>query len=836
MTKPAKVTLFSVSACVLLLVVALALLDSEWAKGLLEDQVSQRLDDREVVIGDLDIEWGFPLGIQMKNVSIANPEWAEHEHMLELAAMEVTIKTGELLRGRIGLGRLDLEQPVVHLARREDGTSNWEALQSDEERDEPPVVPDLVNLSDGVLTYRDATLDADLRAEFQTRGEPPGDHRLEISAEGRFQGRPVQLNAEGGAPSRVLQEDVDYSIALQGQLGELEISFDGTARDLLQFEALQGQLQASAPAGADVTAMLGQPDLSIPAFNLDAHVSHDEQAWSLSELDARLGESRLAGSLSFDPGLPSIEMDLQLERVDLGELLTPQGYPQLGVVTGELDGGYADGALTINDSNLNYDAPDQQLQLKLNAQSRDIADAEQPGAQLEGTGSRNGQPFSFDFAVGPLLDLTAAEQPYPVSGTFVSEETRLELDGTVVQPMEPGAIDVQIQMNGPGPASLNRLTGFELPGLPAYELEGRLRWDNSLLRFNGLQAQLGQSDFDGDVRLQLGDRRMLYATLHSTRLDIEDLEPLWVKTEIKQDEPEAEKIFSDDPFNLDPLQSMDARLRYQAEALNGPGVPLNDVSLELELNRGVMRLEPLQIGVGGGEVSGRLKLDSGDSPLDGELDLSIKRVTLSALLRRADLQDAAEDSAGIIGGQADLRFRGSSMAELMGSVDGNVEAAISGGELDRLAVEVLGLDIAESVMVALADRNQVPMRCAYVRIGAEEGVAEIEQFFVSTADSNFTGAGTINLSAEQLDLVLEAHAKDFSLLSLDSPVQVQGPFSNLQVSVVSTGLLARGVATVLGAVVAPPLAILPWVELGLGEDAGPGCRQVLQEFESPEQG
>lgn len=599
MTKPAKVTLFSVAAFVLFLVVALALLDSEWAKGLLEDQVSQRLDDREVVIGDLDIAWGFPIGIQMKNVSIANPDWAEHEHMLELAAMEVTIKTGELLRGRIGLERLDLQQPVVHLARREDGTSNWEALQSEEDSDEPPVVPDLVNLSDGVLTYRDDTLDADVRAEFQTRGEPPGEHRLDISAEGRFQGRPVQLNAEGGAPSRVLEEDVDYSIALQGRLGELQVSFDGTAGDLLQFEELQGTLQASAPAGADVTAMLGQPDLSIPAFNLEAQVRHDEQAWSVSELDAQVGESRLAGSLSFDPGPPSVEMDLQLERVDLGELLKPQGYPQLGVVTGELDGAYADGALTINDSTLSYDAPDQNLQLQLNAQSRDIAGAERPGAHLEGTGSRNGQPFSFDLEVGPLLDLTASDQPYPIKGTFVSQETRLELDGTVVQPLEPGAIDVQVQMNGPGPASLNRITGFELPGLPAYELEGRLRWDNSLVRLNGLQAQLGESDLGGDVRLQRGARRMLYATLHSNRLDIEDLEPLWVTTGVKEDEPESDKIFSDDPFNLEPLQNMDARVRYQAETLNSPSVPLNDVSLELELHQGVMTVEPLQVGVGG---------------------------------------------------------------------------------------------------------------------------------------------------------------------------------------------------------------------------------------------
>ncbi|QIB50007.1 AsmA family protein [Pseudomonas sp. OIL-1] len=838
MTKPVKVILVSVAVIALLLATAMALLDSEWAKGFLEDQVSQRLEGREVIIGDLDIEWGFPLGIQMKNVSIANPDWAEHERMLELAAMEATIKTGQLLRGRIGLGRLDLQQPVVHLERREDGTSNWQALQSEEDSDEPPVIPDSVNLSDGVLTYRDATLDADLRAEFETRGEAAGDHRLDISLQGRYQGRPVQLNAEGGAPSRALQENTDYSVALQGQLGELRISFDGTAGDLLQFEDLQGTLQASAPAGADVTAMLGQPDLSIPAFNLEAQVSHGEQAWSLSELRAQVGESHLAGSLSVDPGPPSVEMDLQLERVDLGELLEPQGYPQLGVVTGELDGGFSDGILTINDSNLSYDAPDQQLHLQLNAQSRDVAASEQPGAHLEGTGSRNGQPFNFDLEVGPLLDLTASEQPYPIKGTLVSQETRLDIDGTIVQPLELGAIDVQVHLSGPGPASLNRLTGFDLPGLPAYELEGRFRWDDQLSRLNELQVRLGESDFSGDVRLQRGDRRMLYATLHSTRLDIEDLEPLWVKTEIEEDEPESDKIFSDDPFNLEPLQNMDARVRYQADTLNSPSVPLNDVSLELELDQGVITVEPLQVGVGGGEITGRLELDAANLPLEGELDLSIKRVTMSALLRRADLRDVAEDSAGVIGGRTDLGFQGNSMDELMASLDGLVEAAISGGELDRLAVEILGLDVGEALMVALINTDQGPvsMRCAYARLDAEQGIAEIEQFFVSTADTNFTGAGTINLDAEQLDVVLEAHAKDLSLLSLDSPVQVAGPFSNLQVSVVSTGLLARGVATVLGAIVAPPLAILPWVELGLGEDAGPGCRQALQEFESQGQG
>nr|WP_253273068.1 AsmA family protein [Halomonas sp. PR-M31] len=238
----------------------------------------------------------------------------------------------------------------------------------------------------------------------------------------------------------------------------------------------------------------------------------------------------------------------------------------------------------------------------------------------------------------------------------------------------------------------------------------------------------------------------------------------------------------------------------------------------------------MEVGIGGGQITSSVRMDARNAPLNGSLDISMRNVNLKPLLRSAELGDIAEDSAGTLGGEGQLRFRGGSFAETMAGLDGKLELAMSGGRMDMLIIEALGLDVAEALTGALANSDKVPMQCAYTRLDATNGLVKVEQLFMSTSDSNFTGGGSINLGREYMNLVFEAHSKDASLLASDSPIRLQGPLSSPGVDVVSRELVARGVLSVLGALVAPPLAILPWVDLGLGEGVGPGCEKVMREF------
>lgn len=932
MAKAAKIIGIVLAALVLLVVIAAVLVQTQWAREKIEAQLSERLDGRAVEIGSLDIDWGFPLGISVGDVQVANPEWAEHPYMLKLEAMQAEIDVGALLTGDLSLQLLELENPEVHLARQQDGRSNWAALTgSESDSSEPPIQPETVRIQNGQLTYRDAKLDAQVALDIETTDNGPDERRLSIEGSGTVQGKPLTLSLTGEPPSQALASGAPYAVSLDVQLGKIQASFKGEAKQLPALDALQGKLTVSAPDSAELMSF-DSPAIDVPAFDLNAQLSRDGQRWALQDMDLNTGESHLTGSLVLargdtpeltvqlqgnkldlnrwgvmrlldsepsgtqsqankdespqqraqnllqplrryrgelelnleqllygDAALSDIvfkatlaeqqlnierlhaaqgegaldasgsldltknslsgTVDLTVEQLDLGRALAPLGYPRLGTLDGELHTRLAQNSARLSDTHLRYENPTRDLRVEVDATSTDA------GLQLTGDAWRNDVPLQFEIDVGALEKLFV-DEPYPVEGSVTSRESQLTVKGTVTDPLQLEAADLAISLEGPNPANLNPLTGWSLPSLTGYQLNGQLLWEDQQLRLQDLRANWGDSDVSGDLRLSLRGRPMLWANLHSDTLETSDLKAPGTPTD-----PNDGQVFSSEPLGLDALRDRDAIIRYEADQVLAEAIPLNAVDFKAELDNGVLVAEPLTLSIGKGKANGRLRLDVRPQQPTGELRLDITSVNLSPILREADLSKVAQDSAGTIGGQLDVTLEGQSLGEMAANLDGKLELAMSGGKLDMLAVELLGLDAGEAALAALADSDRVEMNCTYLRLDSTAGTANLEQFFISTADSNITGGGTIKLDSERLDLAFEARAKDFSLLSGNSPVELQGTLSDPQVSVVTGELAARAIASVVGALVAPPLAILPWLEAGLGEGSGIGCRKALSEFE-----
>ncbi|SDS23690.1 Uncharacterized protein involved in outer membrane biogenesis [Halopseudomonas xinjiangensis] len=979
MAKLGRILLIVLLVLLALVIAAAVAVETRWARGLMEDQLSQRMEGRAVNIGDLEIDWGFPLGIQASDVQIANADWAEHEQLLSVDALDVTLKVGPLFRGQVALGTVDLQQPTVHLARREDGTTNWDALTPDEEKEdkEPPVQPDIIRIRDGTFTYRDEALDADIAVTVQTE-ESEEQRQLQVTGRGEFQGETFQLDAQGGAPSEALEQGSRYPVTIDASLGDMRLGFEGESLNIYRLEALHGDIEFTAPDQAQLTKLtnlLDQPGLTVPPVDLQAELNHQDERWALENIQANAGSSDLSGSAAvrltdtpqFDVQLDSEQINLNefgvaemlaekrdpanrergakvgveqsteekqqeqeqeqggeepswdqrmsdmlaplrdyagnadvqvgelilgearlsdlalqgslesgrlqidqlnaaqdsgglgasgwieaqedtiradltanLDHLNLGQALQPFGMEQLGIVDGQLHGAFDGDALRISDTQLSHDKPEQELHIQAQIMSREVPDTEAPGLHVEGQGTRQGEGFEFNLTMGPLLDLKAEDQPYPVEGTLTSGETRATIDGSITQPLELKAFDIRFDIAGPNPAELNPVTGLSLPDLQQYQASGRMQLQNQLLRVTDLRATIGKSDLSGDVRVDFDGRTMLWATLHSNQINTNDLIKVAEAADTAdQQDPEQFKspgeVFDHEPLDFQVLGQIDAEIRYRADNIIAKDIPMNDVVLDASLDEGVLQVKPLRVGLGGGDVSVDGELNAREPALQGDLSLSIKQVNLTPLLESADLPQLAKDSAGVLGGKGNLRFSGESVAELMAGLDGVIELAMSGGYLDALAVEVVGLDAGEALVSAVSDDQRVPLRCTYVKADAEDGLVTMENFYINTADTNIIGGGTINLATEQLDLVIKPNAKDFSVLSADTPVELNGSLGDPKVSVLTGSLVAKGIASVVGALVAPPLAILPWIETGTGEGTGPGCRQALQEFQQPQE-
>ncbi|WP_231613836.1 AsmA family protein [Halomonas sp. BC04] len=221
MNRAARLTSVALAGVVLILAVAgVLLLESTWMREWLERQASQQLG-REVEVENHGIGWGAPVTLQLDEVRIASAEWAEEQPLARMFELSVTLNVFALLQGRLALDRIVIDQPVLHLIRREDGSSNWEELfdgDPDQEREEDePLWPGEFNIGQGHLVYRDAALDLLLDAVFQTPGaEITEGLSLEVWGDGRFKEDELEYR---GLVHYLRDEDYLHVESMHGRVG-----------------------------------------------------------------------------------------------------------------------------------------------------------------------------------------------------------------------------------------------------------------------------------------------------------------------------------------------------------------------------------------------------------------------------------------------------------------------------------------------------------------------------------------------------------------------------------------------------------------------------------------
>ncbi|HEX3141691.1 MAG TPA: AsmA family protein, partial [Rhizobacter sp.] len=88
--------------------------------------------------------------------------------------------------------------------------------------------------------------------------------------------------------------------------------------------------------------------------------------------------------------------------------------------------------------------------------------------------------------------------------------------------------------------------------------------------------------------------------------------------------------------------------------------------------------------------------------------------------------------------------------------------------------------------------------------------------------------GSVSLKDESLDLRLVVAPKDFSLMSLRSPLRVKGPFKAPHVSVEKGPIATKVGAAVLLSLLNPLAALIPFIDPGSGDSDADNCPQMLE--------
>jgi uncharacterized protein involved in outer membrane biogenesis len=245
----------------------------------------------------------------------------------------------------------------------------------------------------------------------------------------------------------------------------------------------------------------------------------------------------------------------------------------------------------------------------------------------------------------------------------------------------------------------------------------------------------------------------------------------------------------------------------------------------------VLSIEQLQLTLARGVLSGRVQLDGRQALARWELDLVGRDLLLEQWLRAVQRPGQAPYASGRINGQLTLTGTGNSTAKLLASADGQFRMHWRDGQVSHLLVELAGLDVAQGLGVLIVGDNPLPVSCGAADVQLKRGLATPHLLLVDTRDSLLWVDGSASLATEKLQLQAHAQPKDWSPLSLRTPLHIDGTLGAPTLSLDKPKLLQRALPAALLALVSPLVALLPLMDVGA--NPGPsaaGCQALVQRF------
>jgi len=487
------------------------------------------------------------------------------------------------------------------------------------------------------------------------------------------------------------------------------------------------------------------------------------------------------------------------------------------------------GTIVITNGNLIYRDAEKKLDVDLKLDSLSGAGTgndKDDQFSLSGDGTLSGKEFKIDATGGSLLALRDTGRDYPLAANIVMGQTSVKMDGTFNDPLKMQGVDANLSVKGENLADLFYLTSIPLPPSPAYELSGKLVKTGDVWRFDIPNASVGNSDLAANGTYDVGrERGFLKMDIASKQLHMDDMGGfVGLKPKGKETVAPSDRLFPDVKLDLSRMRKSDLDVTLKADKLVAPGLPFQSMDARFLLDNGLLKIEPINAAIASGTMTGHLYLDGREDMPKLDADLLLRRLSMKEFFTSEKFKDL---SSGRFGGRFMINGSGRSLAEVLGTADGRISVMMAGGQVSLMLVEAAGLDIAEFSARLLGEDKTTRVRCGIGDFTVTNGMLRSDIFVFDTVDTNIEGDADINLRNETIEARLEAHPKDASPLVARTPLTLSGPLKKPRVGIEPSGLAARAGGAAVLALLNPLAAIIPFIEMGGGEDSD--CRGLIQE-------
>lgn len=461
------------------------------------------------------------------------------------------------------------------------------------------------------------------------------------------------------------------------------------------------------------------------------------------------------------------------------------------------------------------------------------------GLRVAGAGRFRGHAFTLSLNSSGFLPLLRHQVPaehVPIRLEAQAGPSLLSFVGTSQDVLRLEALDGHVDVRGPSMALLGDVLGVTLPATAAFALEGRVRKNGLQWRLQEAALSVGMSRLGGDFELQQRPKQppLLRGELRGARLALQDLGPSFGVPVQGAHVPALPrgKVLPTKELDVSSLRAMEAHVRVRLQRVTLGRLfqqPLTPLHADLTLQDGILALEHLDTTTASGTLQGDVRMDAREAVLRWQGRLGWRDIRLEQWIRAPNryARDARMGYvSGKLAGRASLSGQGNSISALMASLDGLVLGRIEHGRLSRLVAEAVDLHMLEALGLAITGDEFTDLRCGVARFQATRGVLRPNPVVLDAGGSVLLLSGRIFLADERMKLTVISAPRHATLLSLRSPIDIDGTFSSPRVSLRGEAIGVKALSALVLGSVAPLAALLPLVDPG--SDA-PDCRALLQD-------
>jgi hypothetical protein len=354
----------------------------------------------------------------------------------------------------------------------------------------------------------------------------------------------------------------------------------------------------------------------------------------------------------------------------------------------------------------------------------------------------------------------------------------LKVNGTVKKMKGVFETDIRFTAGSKNPSVIGSILGISLPSFSPLAVNGRIIRNDRKTDLEG-EMHLGKTHFKTVFNHSTGNyspKTSIKISSPSVYLKDLGVYPRYVATESERSETSrktTDRLFSEKPLPFDALKGRNLSLSMDVEKLIARDSIINNLDFDLSLDNGLLRISPARLSYASGEISFESSLDITEEIPEVILKGTAEDVDMDALL-------AHINRPIILGGHlslaVDLHGAGNSLHEIASSLNGDFSSAIENGRIKR-DVEMLTSDAVDLVTALPKIRTYQDLNCLVLRLVFADGVGKSEIMFLDTPNVRSRGAGTIDLTSETMDFVVQPKPKK-GLPGFSSAVRIYGPLTN----------------------------------------------------------